>query len=103
MKSKDQITLEELYQKCIFESKTQPSYYEDALAHPEKYELQLDTIEVDDWDGNMEYRTIAYLYKPGASATDYERFDSEDDIDKLVELFQQKNPEGIIDHRRGDY
>ena len=101
MNSKDQILLEQAYQKVI--ENLQPDYYEDAKAHPELYELQLDTIDVDDWDGNTEYRTIAYLYKIGTKGSEYERVDTPDTIDELVELFRQKNLEGIIDHRRGGY
>ena len=93
MKTKDQQLLEEAYKKVV--ESIRPNYYEDAKAHPESYELQLDNIEDEDWDGNMTSRTIAYLYKIGTSYSDYYRLDNEDDIEELVELFKQKNPEGI--------
>lgn len=99
MKSKDQQLLEEAYLKVVKENKSQPSFYEDALIHPEKYELQLDTIETEDWDGNTVYNTIAYLFLAGIKGTDYERIDNPEDINDLRDAFEQKNPEGISDHR----
>lgn len=93
MKTKDQILLEEAYQKVV--ESTRPNYYEDAKVHPELYEIQLDTIPDEDWDGNTTTRTIAYLYKVGTSYSDYERIDNPDDIEEMVELFKQKNPEGV--------
>ena len=99
MKSKDQQLLEEAYLMILKENKPQPSFFEDALVHPEKYELQLDTIETEDWDGNAVYNTIAYLFLAGIKGTDYERIDNPGDINNLWDAFEQKNPEGILDHR----
>jgi hypothetical protein len=99
MKSKDQQHLEEAYSK-MQENKQRKDYFEDALKNPEKFELELDTIDTEDWDGDTVYTTIAYIAPLGAFALDYERIDNPDDIQSLTDAFEAKNPEGISDHRR---
>lgn len=99
MKSKDQQLLEKAYLNILKENNSQPSFFEDALVHPEKYELQLDTIETEDWDGNTVYTTVAYLFLAGIKGAASERIYNPEDINDLRDFFEQKNPEGISDHR----
>jgi hypothetical protein len=76
--------------------------WEDALANPKDFELHLDTLNTEDWDGNAVYNTIAFVYKNGESIASgkYERLDNSDDIDEMVSAFEKHNPEGIEDNRR---
>lgn len=97
MQTKDQTLLEQAYQQVMESSR--PNYQDDALKHPESYELYLITVTDEDWDGNVVYRTVADLYKVGIPKHS-ETFDNSDDIEELVGAFQQKNPEGIFDNRR---
>lgn len=98
MKSKDQILLENLYKKVCESNTDRVNYQEDALQNPKDFELVLNLLVDEDWDGNATYHTIAYLYKNG-NYKDYERFDNPDDIDELKDAFETHNPEGINDQR----
>lgn len=98
MKSKDQQLLEEAYTKVFKGMTNRVEYFEDALKNPMDYELVLNIISDEDWDGNTIYRTVAYFYKNG-NPRDYDRVDTEDEIDQLKDAFEKHNPEGINDQR----
>jgi hypothetical protein len=94
MKTKDQTLLEEAYKKV--QESMRPNYFEDALANPKNYTVQLFTQETEDWDGNAEYHTIAYIYKVGVTGpNDYERIDNQSDVEDLTDAFKKHNPDGI--------
>ena len=99
MKSKDQTLLEEAYTKVVEGMINRVEYFEDALKNPMDYELVLNTISDEDWDGNTIYGTVAYIYKNEKNYRDYDRVDTEDDIDQLKDAFEKYNPEGINDQR----
>jgi hypothetical protein len=96
MKSKDQQLLEEAYQK-VYES-SDKDYFEAALKDPKSFELTLDTLTDEDWEGNAAYHTVAYIYQP-SNPKDYNRCDNPDDIEQVVDAFKKHNPEGITDNR----
>lgn len=94
MKTKDQTLLEEAYKKV--QESMRPNYFEDALLNPTNYIVQLFNRETEDYDGHAEYVTVAYIYKKGQMGeNDYELIDNPEDVEVLVDLFKEKNPEGL--------
>lgn len=75
-------------------------YFEDALINPQKYYLQLETIDSEDYDGNPIHVHIAYIILSNAKSNDYERIDNSQDVENLICVFEKHNPEGLVDNRR---
>lgn len=72
------------------------NFFEDALVNPANYIVQTFNRETEDYDGNVEYRTVAYVYKKGLMGiNDFELVDNPSDVENLIDLFREKNPEGI--------
>ena len=63
---------------------------DDVIANPAEYTLQFETMDDEDYDGNLIQRTVAYVYKNG-DYRNYERIDCDDDIDKVREAFERLN------------
>jgi hypothetical protein len=51
----------------------QSNFFEDALANPKNYTLQLFKQETEDYDGHLAYQTVAYIYKVGATGNKHSR------------------------------
>lgn len=75
-------------------------YFEDALINPQKYHLQLETIESEDYDGNTIYVHIAYITLSNIKSINYEMIDNSQDVENLICVFEKHNPEGLTDNRR---
>lgn len=91
----DSKMLAEAYKSVVESMHRSADYYEDALKDPKSYELTLNSIPDEDWEGNLIYRTVAYITKLGDHVT-YDRVDNADDIDALEEAFEKHNPEGMF-------
>jgi hypothetical protein len=98
MKSKDQQLLEEAYAKIHESHEDSVDYFEAALKNPKAFEVSLETLTDEDWEGNTVYHTVAYIYQP-PNFKDYYRIDNQDDIEQIVDAFEKRNPEGISDQR----
>jgi glucose-6-phosphate 1-dehydrogenase len=98
MNSKDQKLLEEAYTKVCEGLSNRVDYFEAALKDPKSFEVTLDRLTDEDWEGNATYHTVAYIYQP-PNHKDYDRCDNPDDIEQIVDAFEKHNPEGITDNR----
>jgi hypothetical protein len=74
----------------------QSNFFEDALANPKNYTLELFNRETENYDGHLAYQTIAYLCKVGVTGPHaHERIDDPGDIEDLVDTFKKHNPDGL--------
>lgn len=90
--------LEEAYTKVVEGTTNRVEYFEAALKNPMDYELALYADNGEDWDGNIIYSIVAYIYKNGNNR-DYDKLGNQDEIDQLKDAFDKYNPEGINDQR----